>query len=233
MDTEIPRTLEGRRWNSGEAPSGPSGEVARKGRPMVTPHLWGLKQLLLVSVLSCALCLVAGAKVHFGNFFKWLEISISLSSFRKPGWLPFCSVICCCSFHWLLLQPLLLTHLFKTKSVIPTLQRRVFAQEPPDDNCPQQKQNQKMQQCLGIFAAADFFGKFLQPPNSSASHPSSFWCIWKRPRYYTFQHHVPHALCRLPYCTSVPLAAVLDSLPSLLLGYNFSLHVQGPPPNPA
>lgn len=46
-----------------------------------------------------------------------------------------------------------------------------------------------------------FFAKSLWPPNSPASHPSSYWCTWKRPHHYNFQHIAPQTICSLPYCT--------------------------------
>lgn len=43
-------------------------------------------ELLLVTVLSCSLCFVAGVKVHFGNFFKWLEY-LYLFELLQKTWL--------------------------------------------------------------------------------------------------------------------------------------------------
>lgn len=185
-------------------------------------------EFLLVTVLSCSPCLAAGTKVHLGNFFKWLEYLYLFELFEKT-WLT--TLLFC---HLQLLLSLIssitcfINMSFQDKSVIPRLQRRVFAQEPlnrpPDKDLPQwKKQNQKKPWCLGVFATADFFVKSLWPHNSPTSHPSSFWCFWRRPHCYTFPQAVHQTLFSLQDNALFCLACHSLGLFSVALDHDFSL----------
>lgn len=118
-------------------------------------------EFLLVTVLSCSPCLAAGTKVHLGNFFKWLEYLYLFELFEKT-WLT--TLLFC---HLQLLLSLIssitcfINMSFQDKSVIPRLQRRVFAQEPlnrpPDKTSPNEKNKTKKSHDVWVFSLQQIF----------------------------------------------------------------------------